>query len=300
MIILYNSLAFGLQSLFGFLADKLKSTTNFAIYGCLLLIAGIFSIKNFTLSVILIGIGNAMFHVGGGIIALEAGNGRAKLPGIFVSFGAIGLFLGTLIGAKNFNIIWIAFLPLICIAALLFITPQKETQKIYQNNANKPLFIFIIILILLSVCIRSFIGLSYEFLYKNNFSLLLCYIMAIALGKSLGGFFADKFGMYNTAVIGLLLSIPLLKYTFVPIFPILGMFCFNLTMPVTLTALANMMPNFKGFAFGLTTLALLIGFLPSLYELKVSQSFLLFEIIFVSVIITAISLSLYEKTFKKP
>lgn len=81
---------------------------------------------------------------------------------------------------------------------------------------------------------------------------------------------------------------------------ILGMFFFNLTMPITMTALANMMPKVKGFSFGLTTLALLIGYLPVMCEYKVSQSMLFFEILFASVIVTAISLKLYEKLFHRP
>lgn len=301
LAIIYNSLAFGLQFVFGFAADKIKKHDGFAIFGCLLLILGIFLYKSPLTSIIIMGIGNALFHVGGGVIALEAGNGRAKLSGLFVAPGAVGLFLGTLLGAvKGFNTIWLSFLPLISIALMLFITPQKEVQKIYKNEAKMPVYIAIVLLLLISICIRSFVGLGYDFVAKNSMSMLCTFVFAIALGKASGGFLADKFGMYNVAIIGLLLSIPLLKYGFIPQLAILGMFFFNLTMPITMTALANMMPNFKGFSFGLTTFALLIGYLPVISEYKVSQSMLFFEILFASVIVTAISLKLYEKMFHRP
>lgn len=301
LVVIYNSLAFGLQFIFGFMADKIKRYDGFAIYGCLFLILGIFLYKNPMATVITMGTGNALFHVGGGVISLEAGNGRAKLPGVFVSLGAVGLFLGTLLSSvKGLNTVWLSFLPLIGIALMMFISPKKEVQKVYGNEANVPTYLLIILLILISICIRSFVGLGYDFVAKNSMPLLFTFVFAIALGKATGGFLADKFGMYNTAVIGLLLSIPLLKYGFIPQLAILGMFFFNLTMPITVTALANMMPKYKGFAFGLTTLALLIGYLPVMCEYKVSQSMLFFEILFASVLVTAISLKLYEKLFHRP
>lgn len=301
LAIIYNALAFGLQFLFGFAADKLKKYDGFAIVGCLFLIMGIFLYKSPLASMIAMGIGNALFHIGGGIIALEAGNGRAKLPGLFVAPGAVGLFIGSLLGTvKDFNTIWLSFLPLIGIALMLFITPQKEVQKIYKNKSKMPVYITIILLILISICIRSFVGLGYDFAAKNSMPMLCCFVLAIASGKASGGFLADKFGMYNVAVIGLLCSIPLLKYGFIPQLAILGMFFFNLTMPITMTAIANMMPNFKGFAFGLTTFALLIGYLPVITEYKVSQSMLFIEILFASLLVTGISLKLYEKMFHHP
>lgn len=158
----------------------------------------------------------------------------------------------------------------------------------------------ILILIMISVCIRSFVGLSFDFAAKDNFNLLLTLVFAIAAGKFAGGVLADKFGMFNTAVIGLLISAPLLKFGYIPQLAILGMFLFNLTMPVTLTALANMMPKYKGLAFGLTTLALLVGFLPVICGFKVSQSMFTAEIVIISAVVTAVSLKLYEKLFNRP
>ena len=106
--------------------------------------------------------------------------------------------------------------------------------------------------------------------------------------------------MYNVAVIGLLLSIPLLRYGYHPFLAILGMFCFNLTMPITVTALANMMPKYKGFAFGLTTLCLLAGFLPVIADYKIPQSMMFFEVIVLSVLVTALALKMYDRLFDRP
>ena len=43
---------------------------------------------------------------------------------------------------------------------------------------------------------------------------------------------------------------------------LLAVFLFNMTMPMTLWAAARVLPGAKGFAFGLLTFALFIGYLP--------------------------------------
>lgn len=301
LVIVYNSLAFGLQCIFGFIIDKFDKAQSMAVLGCLLLITGICMYERPMITIIFMGIGNAMFHAGGGSIALKLGNGYSKLPGIFVAPGAIGLFFGTLWWKFNpVENIWLAFLPLIAAAFLLFTDIPKEEQVIYKNKTTTSVYAIIVILLLTAVAIRSFIGLSYDFSGKNSFLLMVLFVLSIALGKMLGGFLADKFGMFNTAVWGLILSVPFLKFGYIPQCAMIGMFLFNLTMPITVTALANMMPKYKGFAFGLTTFALLIGFLPVFTGFKVAQSLFFFEIIIVSAIIAAIALKLYEKLFYRP
>ena len=70
-------------------------------------------------------------------------------------------------------------------------------------------------------------------------------------------------------------------------------------MPVTLTALADMMPNKKGFAFGLTTLFLLIGAIPPiLYRITISHNLIFIMTVSVSIIVTAIGLKIFENNKK--
>ena len=46
---------------------------------------------------------------------------------------------------------------------------------------------------------------------------------------------------------------------------LLALFFFNMTMPVTLYLLAQQMKEMPGFAFGILTFGLFIGYLPILY-----------------------------------
>ena len=43
------------------------------------------------------------------------------------------------------------------------------------------------------------------------------------------------------------------------------MFLFNMTMPLTLWACARLLPETRGFAFGILTFGLFLGFLPTAF-----------------------------------
>ena len=47
-----------------------------------------------------------------------------------------------------------------------------------------------------------------------------------------------------------------------PLTGILGVFCWNMSMPLTLWAVSRMFPSAKGFGFGLLTFGLFLGFCP--------------------------------------
>ncbi|MDR2189967.1 MAG: hypothetical protein LBP53_01965 [Candidatus Peribacteria bacterium] len=65
-------------------------------------------------AVIITGLGNALFHVGGGSIALQLGHKKATLPGIFVSTGAMGIFLGTFLPVNvPFSPLWLSILAIV-------------------------------------------------------------------------------------------------------------------------------------------------------------------------------------------
>ena len=85
-------------------------------------------------------------------------------------------------------------------------------------------------------------------------------------GKAAGGILADRLGARNVGVIALLASLPCLALGYaVPAVAMAGLALFNMTMPVTLCALASRLPDSTGFAFGLSTLALLIGTMPTFF-----------------------------------
>ena len=300
LILLYNITAFGLQPVIGLFADKTGMVRNYAIIGCGILAFSFCFLKIPSAAVIIAALGNAFYHIGGGSAALKLSGGKSLLSGLFVAPGAIGLFLGAFMWKiPSFEILWLSGLMVGGMLIISMLDEPSEVKQTFKFDGSRLLLVLTALLILISVGIRSFIGLSYGFSQKNVFLYMFLFVFGVAAGKAFGGLIADKFGMFNSSVIALLLSLPLLYYAHSPVFEIIGMFLFNFTMPVTLTALADMMPDKKGFAFGLTTLFLLIGAIPPiLFRITISHNLIFIITVSVSVIVTAIGLKIFENNKK--
>jgi hypothetical protein len=122
----------------------------------------------------------------------------------------------------------------------------------------------------------------------------------VVLGKAAGGILGDRLGWTRVALSGLIVAAPLLViFPDTPALAITGAFFFNLTMPITLTCLANMLPGYTGFAFGLTTLALITGALPTFTPLKdvTGQAGFLLAVILISLAALYAGLQLYFNRF---
>jgi len=116
-----------------------------------------------------------------------------------------------------------------------------------------------------------------------------------------GGIIADKFGWMEISVLALLILSPLIAFGINnPVLYITGIFFFNFTMPVTLSAAANMLKGREGFAFGLTTLALITGAFPVFGGIKLSgeNSLIIFAIIITSALLIYYGLKKYFDIFK--
>ncbi|MDR2954880.1 MAG: hypothetical protein LBV43_07360 [Prevotella sp.] len=266
-ILLYNAIAFVLQAPLGFLIDKGLSPKLAAIAGLIFIIAAFLSGDYLFVALILVSLGNALFHVGGGSQVLALKEKKASFTGIYVAPGGIGLVIGSLLAFAPFDTSLLLFPGLLVVlgAILYFVkTPEFKRVKEPERKKTSSYYIALVItLILIPIIIRSLIGLSIDFPWKENQLLYLSLVLAIALGKAFGGFLADKFGLEIVGVGGLLLSMPLLAFcTEIPVLGILGAFIFNFTMPVTLIAILNTIPEKRGLSFGLSTTALFIGALP--------------------------------------
>ncbi len=270
-IFIYNMLAFAFQVPFGIITDKFNKNAYISASGCIF-VALAYCISSYGLwACIMTGIGNALFHVSGGVDVLNISDRKASLPGIYVSTGAIGLFIGTKCNYLGFNKFYIMTIILVICAILLIMLYKMVILKNCINNEefhiesiDKPKYI-LILCILSTICIRSYLGLILNFSWKANFSSGLITVFAVVLGKILGGIIGDFIGYTYTANISLLLSAVLFIFSFDNMYcGILAILLFNMTMPVTLTILSNTLNKSKGLAFGLTTLALFVGAVPSI------------------------------------
>jgi len=301
LVILYNVIAFGLQAIIGYATDYFKSPRAILLSGCFLTAVSAIGFSSFPVAaVVLAGLGNALFHVGAGSICLNLTPKKASAPGIFVATGAVGVLAGTVLGKSGQFIAWPLILTLIilCFFVLVIKKPDMNYKKeeILNNKVNY--FQIILILILLSIAIRSLVGVAIVFPWKTDMGLLIALTLAVVLGKGLGGLLADKFGWLKVAVGALVLSIPFLVFgANLPFIAIVGMFLFNITMPVTLVAISNILPGRPGFAFGLTCLALVLGSLPIYIYYGVSQ-FLSSELsILIIILISSVALFYGLRTY---
>ncbi len=299
LVIMYNVIAFGSQTLFGLLVDKYRCPKLSAISGSIITASALLvSFLSPLYTIILAGIGNALFHVGGGIISLNLTKKKASAPGIFVAPGALGLLIGTLYGKSESFTAWPLLIIIAILCALMYYIKCPEINYKTDEKINTNYFESIILLLLMTIVARSVIGSVIVLPWKSDIFLLVTLTSGIVLGKAFGGIIGDKYGWQKVGVISLLISAPLLTFgEEIPDAAILGMFLFNFTMPITLVAISNTLPGRPGFSFGLTTLALIIGVIPTYAGTGsyLSQSPSVFTIIISSAIILYCALFFYSR-----
>ncbi len=275
-IILYNFFAFAMQMPIGLIADKLNRNGAVASVGLLLTLAAFLLRFNAVVCAVVLGLGNCLYHIGGGVDVLNFNDKKQWLLGVFVSPGAIGLFVGTVLANSNvMPVSSVGILMLLLYALVILAIHLTHSLKKPSKNPDvsvKPLGrmpAFAIICLFLVVILRSYVGLTLYTPWKNGLLVSFISVLALALGKTAGGFLADKFGCVRTASVSLFACSVLFLFSENAVCGILAIFLFNMTMPLTLFAMAKLFPNAKGFAFGSLTFALFLGSLPSLLSLPI-------------------------------
>ena len=264
LILGYDFLAFSSQLFLGYALDRLGITGRAAALGCAFTAVGAFlAFSSPILAVVLVSLGNGLFHVGGGVVVLRLDAGRALWPGLFVAPGAIGLYLGKLAGGTAWFQPWVlALLLALGVAAGMFLqAPRREQAAPFPAVKG---FALVVAALAGTVAIRSLVGFSVAYPWATGWQQALLLTLAVFLGKALGGALGDRFGWRTVTVAGLLVSSPLLAFgAGIPALALAGVLCFNLTMAITLAGLARMLPGYEGLAFGLTTTAIVVGLAPS-------------------------------------
>ncbi len=259
--LLYNTLAFSTQCILGPAVDRLRRHEALTAAAELLVVLGFILPLPVLFRVVAVGIGNSVFHLGGGTAVLRESGGRARNLGLFVAPGSVGLTLGTLFpGAGT---VYAAALTLCALAMLILRarSPMRETSRPPTAMGTfKPGALWTALPLVLAVAIRALGGSAVSFPWKDSTERVLLTASLIFAGKAAGGFLCDRLGPGKTA----LLSLPAaaLCVAFFPdsmLLSLLGQFLLNLTMPVTLFLLYRAMPDSPALAFGLAASALWPG-----------------------------------------
>jgi len=297
LIVLYNVIAFGSQSIIGYFCDIIKRPKLFALLGGSLSILALAFMKIPILAMLLFGIGNGFFHIGGGVRSLYLTPGRALAPGIFVAPGAIGVFIASYVSDSFLPMMMVALILLISLIGIM-ITKEIEDEEFVKEEplvTNK--FLIVIACLLMVICLRALVGGALYFPWRTTMTTKIFLLSAIVLGKGLGGVLGDKFGFEVVGVGGLLLSALCLYFGESNLMlALIGVFAFNLTMPITLTTLANTFVKYKGFAFGLTTLALASGYMINRSYAYIYERNVVFIVSFILISATALYFGLRKKS----
>ena len=280
--LLYNFFAFAMQMPLGVLADRWGHGKRFAAIGCLL-VAFVCCLPTFGIvGAMVLGLGNGLFHVGGGVDVMAISGKKASLLGVFVSPGAFGLFIGTML-AGNFPTWPVIGLNLVLAALiLLFCRSVPGEDAPLPEKSVLPLAAALFLVVLL----RSFAGMAGSFSWKTGVWSWIA-VAAVVLGKTAGGFASDRLGARSAAFLSL--GAAAICYCFSGFAGpgAAALFLFNMSMPITLWGLAQAMPGHKGFSFGLLTFALFLGFLPTYLGVQPVSGYVLAGISLVSALLLA-------------
>lgn len=302
-VLTYNFCAFALQMPLGAALDVLNPRRGkvlplaTACMGVALTLVGAFTHPA------LLGIGNALFHVGGGVGTIfedrEKGwQGRGL--GVFVAPGALGLYLGALLAKNGAGIGWLwgvgAFMLLACAGAAGRVFVRGSARGSSQGGSRAgtadvahpvscPVrapskngvhsgatgVLPLAACLLLVVILRSHIGMTVTFPWKTTALAGFFAALAVAAGKAAGGFWTVGLGSLRTILLSLAAAAVCYLFSGYAVFGLAALFLFNVTMPVTLYLLVRRLPRLPGFSFGLLTFGLFLGFLPAYFGVAAEQ-----------------------------
>ena len=285
-ILVYDTCAFTTQALTGMLPDRFGHARLFVLLSAVVLAFGALLPLSIIPQAVVIGLGNSLFHVSGGYLTLRGSRTMGPL-GVFVAPGAIGLFLGT-----AFPVLRLPFLLLLLVLAVLdavpelrpeqFGTPegnddvagdvrlfehfekQAESTQVGAVSTASPLpareTALYAVLLLIAVAARAVGGSAVVFPWKTGLTAGAALTAAVFLGKTSGGFAADRLGLQKVAIFSVLAaSLLLIFFPQSMVLSLIGQFALNLSMPITLWLVYRLYPNDPGFAFGLAAAALWPG-----------------------------------------
>lgn len=277
-VLTYDFVAFALQPALGWAQDRWLGPRMVMLAGLLLTVLAVGAAELVptatAMAVVLAGLGNAGFHLGAGAHVLRLGLDRAAPVGLMVAPGALGLGFGIWFGRTSTGPLWLVGLPVL--VALILVATRfadhparlRSGSRLGERYLRRPgpdLVVAVVALLMISVAIRALVGGAAALGYEAGTGLLVGLSVVAFGGKALGGLLADRFGWVRVTVIALLASAPLLAHAYAdPAVLLVGLLLFQMTMPVTLVAVARLLPDRLATAFGLCCLALFLGGLPAM------------------------------------
>jgi len=282
-ICLYDILAFALQPMIGAYCEK-HPMFRPGILGSILLMIGagmclIFQ-GQFVLSIlgmIALTSGNGLVHISGALATLRVSEGRLSESAIFVGGGSFGLITGRLLA--GFPSLWWFTFAIEIIGLVLIIIIDKRIKarfgdRVYDFEAvpckhsllRDRDIAWVVLILGCVVIVRAFVGYGLPTAWNQTVIQTIFLYIFMGSGKMLGGVFADRFGAGNVGVVTCIVAVPVLLLSDnIMWLSLIGVALFSMTMAITLGGIVSAIPRNPGIAFGVTTIGLLLGTVPTFY-----------------------------------
>ncbi len=269
--LVYSIIAFGGQLPAGILVDKIKKIKFFSLISLSLMIFAVaFSYVNIFAAILLSAIASAFIHVCGGAACYISDNKSSTLAGIFTSPGVVGLILGGIIGAMQFNFFFV-FAFVLLVILFLFIKIEIPSYQITKETKSESLLDthdFFMLILIMAIAFRSlFWNIIHMMCFEDNLWLIAIAFSAFS-GKLIGGYISDKvdwkkFVFVSTVTSAILLNI---GKNYFPVFCI-GVALLQSAVPITLILMQNYMQKSPATAAGLSLgIAIFLAGFPTYIE----------------------------------
>ena len=209
-VLAYDMLAFCLQLPLGALMDVLgrrrmrsMGIVSFTLVALGVLAGMVAGVLPALVSVLLVAVGNALFHCVGGVEVLAESDGMAGPSGEFISTGALGLFLGSLPAVSKWKGTPALLLALLVVCTYLVrVAPGAADEGHLSFSLTRTGWVAAVLLAA-TVALRSYTGMVMAFPWKTQPALLAASVVAVVAGKALGGRMADRIGLPLASLISL-------------------------------------------------------------------------------------------------
>lgn len=133
--VVYNLLAFGLQVVVGYYADKFQLYDVYLKVSVVLAMLALVFMKAGLLPIVIMTLSNAFYHIGGGVLSSYCYKGKSMPLGVFVAPGAVGVLLGTVLALQE-TLYNVTLFALLIVFAVFLNAALKEKEE--SSNESKP------------------------------------------------------------------------------------------------------------------------------------------------------------------
>ena len=271
-VLLFDFLAFAPQGILGRFYETHKKV-NIGYIGMVFLavsviLCGISDSVCFNIGIVFLGIGNALLHELGAIDTIMGSQSKIFASTIFVGGGSFGLCLGKMYKYISDDLRWL----LIAVAigfVLIYIAGRMRDRAFYEAEYRYPDFdivshavpaVFILVCVLLSTSIRGFVAYTIPTAWCDEIWEICALYIFMGSGKVFGGYACDRWGYRRVGIFTTLCAIPfLILGNDNMIVSVSGIFMFSMTMGISFAMGISVLKESVAFAFGLTTIGLIIG-----------------------------------------